>query len=126
MINSAHLRTAPGIALLALLILAILGFADAVFNYLWTGNGIHGSEGALLVVVSTFLMIVAAGLILFGIVRGGLRVLFDILLGLGVLGTAVAAYFLESWILLVLVILAALAWLVHIFRPSPAMVEVRQ
>jgi hypothetical protein len=30
---------------------ALLALIDSLFNYFWTGNGIHGSEGALLVIV---------------------------------------------------------------------------
>jgi hypothetical protein len=46
-------------------------------------------------------------------------------LALDFLGTAVAAYFLEAWILLALVIVAAVAWLVHMFRPMPRPMEAR-
>jgi hypothetical protein len=47
----------------AVAILGAIAFLDALFNYFWTGNGIHGTEGALLVVISTFLLALAAGLI---------------------------------------------------------------
>jgi hypothetical protein len=121
MTDPAPTRTAP--ALVILLIVTLLAFAVSLFDYFWTGNGIHGSEGALLVVGSTFLMVVAAALFQFGIVRSWLRALFEILLALDVFGTLVAAYFLESWLLLGLVVLAAIALLVHAF--TPRMVELR-
>ena len=95
----------------AVLLLSVLGFLDAIFNYFWTGNGIHGSEGALLVVASTLLMAVAAALIGFGLVRGWLRALLTVLLVLDFLGTGAAAYFLEAWILLGLDVIAAIVWL---------------
>lgn len=119
---SAPWRTDSGMTAVAAL--AVLAFLDSLFNYLWTGNGIHGSEGALLVVVSTFLMLVAAVLIAARWVRGGLRTLFEILIALDFLGTASAAWLLEAWILFAVVILAALAWVVHLFRQSPRPVPI--
>ena len=95
----------------AVLLLSVLGFLDAIFNYFWTGNGIHGSEGALLVVASTLLMAVAVALIGLGLVRGWLRALLTVLLVLDFVGTGAAAYFLEAWILLGLDVIAAIAWL---------------
>jgi hypothetical protein len=121
MTDPAPTRTAP--ALVILLIVTLLAFAVSLFDYFWTGNGIHGSEGALLVVGSTFLMVVAAALFQFGIVRSWLRALFEILLALDVFGPLIAAYFLESWLLLGLVVLAAIALLVDVF--TPRLVELR-
>ena len=95
----------------AVLLFSVLGFLDAIFNYFWTGNGIHGSEGALLVVASTLLMAVAAALIGLGLVRGWLRALLTVLLVLDFVGTGAAAYFLEAWILLGLDVIAAIVWL---------------
>jgi hypothetical protein len=105
-------------AMTAVLVLSVLALIDAVFNYFWTGNGIHGTEGALLVVVSTLLMVIAAGLILARWVRGGLRGLFEVLLLLDFLGTAAAAYLLEAWILVALVVLTFIVWIVHLARPA--------
>lgn len=110
-------RSEPAISAVSLL--GALAFVDSVFNYLWPGNGIHGTEGALLVVVSTFLLTVGAGMIVLGWLRGWIRGLFEILIALDLLGTALAAYLLEAWVLLALIVLAAIAWLIHIFRPSP-------
>ena len=111
-------------AMLVVLGLAVLAFLDSLFNYFWPGNGIHGSEGALLVVVSTLLMAIAAALIAYQRIHGPVRGLFQVLLVLDFLGTALAAYFLEAWILLALVALAALAWLAQWLRssarPSPS------
>ncbi|MEJ0097524.1 MAG: hypothetical protein WDM84_05760 [Bauldia sp.] len=100
-------------------VLALLALLDCLFNFFWTGNGIHGSEGALLVIVSTLLMALAAGLIARGLLRGWLGGLFEVLIVLDFLGTALAAYFLEAWILLALVVLAAVAWVFHLLRPAP-------
>ena len=96
-----------------------LAFLDSLFNYFWSGNGIHGTEGALLVVVSTLLLTIAALLIASGRIGGWVRGLFEVLIALDLVGTGLAAYLLEAWLLLGLVALAAIAWLIHIFHPSP-------
>lgn len=95
----------------AVVFFCVLAFLDALFEYFWTGNGIHGTEGALLVVISTLLMAVAAALIGMRVVHGWLSTVLSILLVLDFIGTGLAAYLLEAWILLGLDILAAIAWL---------------
>ena len=101
----------------AVVLISVLAFADALFNYFWTGNGIHGTEGALLVVVSTLLMVVAAWLTGAHIVHGWLRTLLLALLVLDFIGTGLAAYLLEAWILLALDIAATVAWLATLAAP---------
>ena len=105
-----------GTAVVALSLLALL---DSVFNYLSRGHGISGTEGALLVVVSTLLMLIAAILLARDLVRGWVRVTFEVLIVLDFIGTAAAAYFLNAWLLLALVALTAIAWLVQIFAAAP-------
>ena len=95
----------------AVVFFCVLAFLDALFEYFWTGNGIHGTEGALLVVISTLLMAVAAALIGMRVVHGWLSTVLSILLVLDFIGTGLAAYLLEALILLGLDILAAIAWL---------------
>lgn len=113
-----NIRNSGDTAIWLVALLALLAFLDSIFNYFWTGNGIHGSEGALLVVVSTFLMGAAAVLIGTRRVGSWVRTLFEILLFLDFVGTAAAAYLLEAWILLALVVLAFVAWIAHLVRPS--------
>ena len=125
MTTTHHVEPVRDVGQSALLVLALLAFFDALFEYFNPGNGIHGSEGALLVVISTVLMVAAAALILFSVVGGELRTIFEILLVLDMVGTALAAYFLEAWILLALVVLAAVAWLVHVFGRHRRWTEVR-
>ena len=110
-------------AIWAVSLLALLALIDSAFNYFWTGNGIHGTEGALLVVVSTLLLAIAAGVIAAGWVHGWLRGLLQVLIVLDFIGTGVAAYFLEAWILLVLIVLAAIVWIIHLSRRTPAPVS---
>ena len=101
----------------AVVLISVLAFADALFNYFWTGNGIHGTEGALLVVVSTLLMAVAAWLTGAHIVHDWLRTLLVALLVLDFIGTGLAAYLLEAWILLALDIAAIVAWFATLAAP---------
>lgn len=105
-------------AMTAVFLLSLLALIDSLFNYFWAGNGIHGSEGALLVIVSTLLMTLAAGLIVNRWISGWVRGLFEFLILLDFLGTALAAYFLEAWIVLGLVIVAFVAWIAHFARPA--------
>ena len=89
------------------------GLAISIFDYLQP-DGIGGSAGALLVIVSSALILAASA------VRGllaarWLQITIRILLLLGVLGTGFAAYMLEAWLLLALMALAMIGWLVSVF-----------
>lgn len=107
-----------GIWLLSLA--ALLALAVTVFEEFDTGNGIHGSEGLLLVVVSSALML-AASLIITVWSRGGwVHGLLSVLIFLDILGTALAGYLLESYLLVALMAIAFVGWLGHTFaRPRP-------
>ena len=115
--NSRGAMASPrAVGIWVLGIATALGLIDAIFNYLWTGNGIHGSAGAGLVVIATALQLIATLLIYVGVLRGRWRTLFEVLICLDLIGTAIAAFFLEAWILLVLTIIAAIGWLMHVIR----------
>ena len=103
-----------------LTLLATLAFLDSVFEYFWPANGVHGTEGALLVVISTLLMAIAAGIIAAHIAKGWFYILLEILIFLDLWGTGVAAYFLENWILLVLDVLALIVFIIHVAMPRRA------
>ena len=92
-----------------------LGLAVCIFNYFWTGNGIHGSLGALIVIGSTLLMALASAAIALGVAVGRLSVVLAALIFLDILGTGFAAYMLEAQVLFGLMILALLAWLWAVF-----------
>ena len=59
-----NLSRPTDLAMTAVWGLSLFGLIDSLFNYFWTGNGIHGSEGALLVIVSTLLLVLAVGIVL--------------------------------------------------------------
>jgi len=82
---------------LILLVAATLALAIAIFNNFWSGNGIHGTAGTLLVVVSSALMLGAASALLFVTRIGrGLRSTLVVLISLDIIGTALAAYMLDA------------------------------
>ena len=95
----------------------ILGAAVALYNYLSPASGIDDTGGALLVIVTS--------IILFGLGftigapgrTGGLRKFLSAACLILILGTAFAAFLLESWILLILMSVCAIGWLMHAFGP---------
>ncbi|MFN3572962.1 MAG: hypothetical protein ACK4TR_05520 [Phenylobacterium sp.] len=109
-------RSAAPAAALGLAALAVVGLAAAVYSYFTPATGIDGTPGALLVIVSTTLLAGAALLIGFvAALPGWARITLLTLCLLDVLGTGLAAYFLQAWVLLAAMALALLAWLVLAF-----------
>lgn len=102
----------------AVLFLSALSLLVALFNYFEPGNGIHGTEGALLVVISTALLLIAAGVVWKRWGPGWFRAVLEVLIFLDFLGTAAAAYLLEAWLLLALIAIAFVVWLAHFLRPA--------
>ena len=98
---------------------SLLGLALAVFQYVDTGNGIAYSPGALLVAVAAALILAASVVVLFG---QGLPAWFGGLLYaliiIGLIGAALAAYFLDSYWLMALMIIGLLGSLAQLI-PSP-------
>jgi hypothetical protein len=91
---------------------AAVGLCVAAADYLSHGNGIDHTDGALLVTVSTILILGASILLALRLIPSHwARVGIDVLILLGVLGTAAAAYFLEADLLLGLMVLALCSWL---------------
>ncbi|MEO7178793.1 MAG: hypothetical protein ABIW83_08105, partial [Allosphingosinicella sp.] len=60
----------------------------------------------------------AALAILFGWVGGAFAAVFEVLMFLDYLGSALAAYLLEAWILVALLALGLVAWIIHLLQPS--------
>ena len=99
---------------------SLISFSAAVFGYFWTGNGIHGTPGALLVVISSALMLVASGALLFvSMMPRSVRGVLLLLIVLDIFGTGVAAYFLETWWIVGAIALALVGWIVHMLADPP-------
>jgi len=89
---------------------SVLGFVEAVLNYFFD-VGIAYSEGAQLVVISTLLILLAIALVAWWpAMPRWLKVVFAILILLDFIGTGLAAYFLEAYLLLALMVVALIAW----------------
>jgi hypothetical protein len=108
---------------LVVLVAAAAGLAIATFNYFWSGNGIHGTGGALLVVISSALMMGAAAALAFADGLGrGLRGTLLVLIALDIIGTGVAAYFLEVDLLIAAMAGALIGCIMHLLSGSVARV----
>jgi hypothetical protein len=83
----------------------------ALIEYFMPENGVDGTLGALIVVGSTALMLVAAAAVWLGYARKTLMVLIL----LDILGTGFAAYMLEANVLVGFIALASIAWLIGVF-----------
>ena len=106
-------------AIWGLAVVSLLCLVLTIYNYFSPANGIHGTAGALLVIVSTALMLVASVVIAVRWARPRwVRVLLEVLILLDILGTGFAAYMLESGILLVLMAIALIGWIVHVVAPA--------
>jgi len=98
-----------------LAVASAVALAIALFDYFWPNNGIHGTAGALLVVAST-----AVALVLSIVLAVGTRmaywvmVLVRTLILIDLVGTAVAAWLLNAWWLLALVVLAVIGWILQL------------
>jgi hypothetical protein len=111
--EGGSMQSANGVSGTSLLIgAALLGVVVSVVNYVTPDNGIAGTPGALLVIVST------AALALVGFAlrrrymvarRGG--VLWPAIALFLLAGTALAGWLLETAVLVALMMLAALSWL---------------
>jgi hypothetical protein len=103
-----------------IVVASIVGLAVSVYNYNSSGSGISGTPGAMLVIVSSVLLLFA-GFILGRDMGGfGLRVVLGTLCFLGILGTALAGYFLESNTLVVAMAICLFGWLIRLFQRRPA------
>src|SRR5437588_11461317 len=90
-------RSRSNIGVRILLVGAAAGLAVAIFNFLWRGNGIHGSAGALLLVIPSALMLAAnCALVFSDRIRRGLRGTRMVLIALDILGPGLAAYLPEA------------------------------
>jgi hypothetical protein len=97
-----------------------IGFVLSIYNCVNEGNGIAYSEGAVLVVVSTALVLAASlAMVLDHDKPAWLAGFFYVSIFLGLVGTAIAAYFRIAYWLAGLMIVGLIGWLIHLcFDPS--------
>jgi len=103
-----------------LAIAAIAALAIAIFNFFWPDNGIHGTAGAGLVVISSALMAAAAAAQVFATrMRRGPRGTLLVLIALDIIGTGLATYLLEADWLLAAMAAALVGWIVVLVSDRP-------
>jgi hypothetical protein len=98
---------------------SVIGFIVLLFDYFTPHGTIAHQWGTLLVLISTALMVWASGWIAFGAMPRWLLILFEVLILLDILGTALCAYFLEAPALLVLMVIALIGWIWHLAGDTP-------
>lgn len=95
-----------------MLLAGALGAAAGIYDFYNVAGGIDGTGGVELVIASCLLMVFGA-LMAAVLGRGLVAGIFLLLLLLDVIGTGVAAYFLESGLIMAAMVLAALGWIIH-------------
>jgi hypothetical protein len=101
-----------------------VGLVIAGAGYLSPDSGITGTPGALLVVGSSLALLIAALLLPVLAARGDwLHGLFIVLCVLGLLGTGIAAWFLELPLLVAAMVVAAVGLAMHLMRAVSPVVE---
>lgn len=92
-----------------------LGAAAGFYDFYTVATGLDGTGGVELVIASCLLMVFGALMVMIlgsGVVAG----IFLFLLLLDVIGTGLAAYFLESGMIMAAMALAALGFVLHMVR----------
>ncbi|HEY1615520.1 MAG TPA: hypothetical protein VGF97_17710 [Rhizomicrobium sp.] len=98
---------------------AAVGFVICLIDYFTPHGTIAHQWGTLTVLVSTALMLGASCWIAFGTMPRWLHILFEVLIILDILGTALCAYFLESPVLVIFMAIALVGWLWHLASDFP-------
>ena len=103
-----------------LLASAAMGLLVSLYDYFW-GPGIDHTAGAMLIIIATALLTAASAVIAFYVASPRwLRVTLEVLILFGLVGTGAAAYFLEAYVLLALMVIGLLGWLATIASPPQA------
>jgi hypothetical protein len=98
---------------------ALASLIVAAVNAFHKGNGIAFSGGAILVLVSTALLFIASLVVLFSPYRPKwLLGILAVLMLLDLLGTGFAAYFLDAFLLVALMVVGFVGWLVNLAAPG--------
>ncbi|MGA9869153.1 MAG: hypothetical protein WBQ75_22195 [Acetobacteraceae bacterium] len=122
----------PAYGLLLLALAAAAGTALSIFNY-FEDIGINHTDGVLVVIATTVIMwivalIVARARSMWSWLGG----IILVLLFIDIVGTGIAGWFLESWVLVAFMAVALVGWAAHVLfgprrvsRPpaAPATVE---
>ena len=107
-----QVRPAYGLLLLALAALA--GTALSIFNY-FVDIGINHTDGVLVVIATTVIMwIVALIMARARSMWSWLGGIILVLLLIDILGTGIAGWFLESWVLMAFMAVALVGWAAHV------------
>jgi hypothetical protein len=99
-------------------IAAAAGFVVSLIAYVTPHGPIAHSWGALLVLVSTGLIIAALLLIARTAPARWFHTVLEVLIVLDILGTGVCAYFLEAHLLLFLMAVALIGCILHVWRDA--------
>jgi hypothetical protein len=103
-----------------IVIASIAGLIVSIYNYNSADSGIDGTPGAMLVIVSTLLLLFAGFILGRDMGGGGMRAVLATLCFLGILGTAFAGYLLESTVLLAAMGLCLFGWVIRLFQARSA------
>jgi hypothetical protein len=95
-----------------------IGLVLSLIAYLTPHGAVAHSWGAVLVVVATALRLVASLLLALAEMPHWFVVLLEVLIILDIVGTGVAAYFLETYILLAFMVIALIGWIFHLASAS--------
>lgn len=109
------------VSTLILLVAVLIVLCIALYDYFTVGSGIEYTIGDLIVICASVLLLIAAALV--GFVRGmpsWLWRLLNIGIVVGIIGTGVAGYFLETDVVIALLGVALLAWIAFAFAGSRA------
>lgn len=107
-------QTRPAYGLLLLALAALAGTALSIFNY-YVDIGINHTDGVLVVIATTVIMwIVALIMVRARSMWSWTRGIILALLLVDILGTGIAGWFLESWVLVALMAVALFGWAAHV------------
>lgn len=108
------------IGLWLIVLASLLGLAVAGYDYVTPMTGINGSAGVVVVLIALGLMLVSALVLALFLRRGWLHRVLSFLVFLDILCTGAAAWFLESNVLLALMVLALVGFVIRLARGSSA------
>jgi hypothetical protein len=97
----------------------MIALGIALYDYFWTGSGIDHTIGDLIVICAVAVLLCASALV--SLVRRmlyWLRLTLNLGIMIGMLGSGVAGYFLETSGILAFLAIALLAWAVHLAAHS--------